>query len=1030
MRLVHVSTLYPPELNTGGTLACHNLVKALQRRSHDVSVFTGRINAGDALDEEDFEFDGVQVHSIAVGAGYGPTVSNFHRPEVALRLRHYLRARKPEVVHFHSIQALGAEILQAARDEGARVVLTMHDFWFLCPQQFLVTPWPELRMCPPLVRAESYCDCIPGYDFAGRREYLERALESVDRVFAVSRYLARNLELNGLAQGKIEVCENGLNAPVRQARLRTRAVRFAYLGGPHPWKGLSTLVRALALVHGEFRIDLHWVHEGAWRQVGGIPDPRVRFLPAFEPGQVGRVLADADVALCPSIMLESFSLVVREAMQHGMPVISSESGGPQSLLVHGENGLLFGRGDPVGLARCMQRYIDDKAFLATTSAAAERSAASIRTIDAQAAQAESVYRGITMDENREEERALPPSVLFLTGIDGAPYRYRVEHLVEQLGLLGVSTTSRHYAHEDALQLAAEHEVVIFYRVPWGEYVEKVLARVRAAGALPVFSVDDLIFDVDVPAPALKILPPEEARAWLDGIRRYRKTLDACDAFLGTTTSLARAAEQTGKPVFSHPNTLSFQLIELSEKARREAQLERNTPYVRLAYFSGTRTHDRDFAAIAPALAEVMEARQNVQLVCAGHLTVPPELARFARRIERVPFVSWQKLPSVLATVDVNLAPLEADVLFCEAKSELKYFEAAIAGVVTIATPTEPFRRAITHGANGLLASTQAEWRAAMLSLVDDADLRGRLSRAALQHAYENYSPHVAAKQLKRTLASIYALRGERALVPLPPVTGDDIRALRAKGVLVGDPALEPQGAVDGPQQVAHLKPTPRMGGELVVSQPFSVGAGHFFRFDVFVGIYNQVARHDLRLRILDLQTSHEVVNVVRDAAEAYDNFWFAFEFEPIEGPRELCAVLDAPDAPAASGLSLWYAPDRAGRGRIGNARDLELTYRTFLHGPGFAKRAAIAVDGLTPEEALRKLAQFADREHRRAESVTRRLRALEDRYARLAANGPARPSGSLLDGVIERLAAYENTAPHKAARKVWRGIFKPLIGKK
>jgi glycosyltransferase involved in cell wall biosynthesis len=72
------------------------------------------------------------------------------------------------------------------------------------------------------------------------------------------------------------------------------------------------------------------------------------------------------------------------------------------------------------------------------------------------------------------------------------------------------------------------------------------------------------------------------------------------------------------------------------------------------------------------------------------------------QIEWREFVPLDQLPNEIAQFDVNLAPLEVGNPFCEAKSELKYFEAALAGVPTIASPTGPYRRAIRHGETGFL----------------------------------------------------------------------------------------------------------------------------------------------------------------------------------------------------------------------------------------------------------------------------------------------------------------------------------------
>lgn len=105
----------------------------------------------------------------------------------------------------------------------------------------------------------------------------------------------------------------------------------------------------------------------------------------------------------------------------------------------------------------------------------------------------------------------------------------------------------------------------------------------------------------------------------------------------------------------------------------------------------------------------------------------------------------------MALFDVNLAPLELGNVFCEAKSELKFIEAALADVPTVASPTEPYRRAIRDGENGYLARNPEEWYAALLRLVDDPALRLRVGRAAQRDVLRHYGP------LRRADAMLSAL---------------------------------------------------------------------------------------------------------------------------------------------------------------------------------------------------------------------------------------------------------------------------------
>ena len=85
------------------------------------------------------------------------------------------------------------------------------------------------------------------------------------------------------------------------------------------------------------------------------------------------------------------------------------------------------------------------------------------------------------------------------------------------------------------------------------------------------------------------------------------------------------------------------------------------------------------------------------------------LAGLGQQIEWRSLQPLMNLPTEMARFDINLAPLEVGNSFCEAKSELKFFDAALVDVPTVASPTGPFRRAIDRGRTGFLATSGDDW---------------------------------------------------------------------------------------------------------------------------------------------------------------------------------------------------------------------------------------------------------------------------------------------------------------------------------
>ncbi len=117
-------------------------------------------------------------------------------------------------------------------------------------------------------------------------------------------------------------------------------------------------------------------------------------------------------------------------------------------------------------------------------------------------------------------------------------------------------------------------------------------------------------------------------------------------------------------------------------------------------------------------------------------------------------MAWQELSHLVAQVDINLAPLELENPFCQAKSEIKYSEAALVGVPTIASPTDAFAYAIESGVNGLLAADDEAWLAALTLLIENEEERRRIGETARQRVYAEYTPEVRSQTLVATLAQI------------------------------------------------------------------------------------------------------------------------------------------------------------------------------------------------------------------------------------------------------------------------------------
>jgi glycosyltransferase involved in cell wall biosynthesis len=774
MHILTVSAHYPPNFVSGGTLQPQRISRGLRARGHEVSVYAGWIGDRPPLESwAEADETGMDVRWIVSSPWIGwADECNWNNPAVTEHFQAHVEALKPDVVHFHALQSLGAGLLPVAHATGAKVVVTMHDFWWLCSRQFLVSP--DLVPCSLVTDAGS-CPCEVDSAWRCRRAAsLATLLEAADLVLAPSASATRVLAANGVAPHRLRVDENGLPAEVVAELIATdrpvrvtdpdQPMRLLYAGGPNVMKGVSVLIEAtrrLADVPG-WRVSGYGVQEyldQAGESVDGLP---FDVLAPFDPAELSTVLAAHDVLVLPSVMRETHSLLTREALAAGLPVVCTDTLGPEEVVTDRANGLVVPAADAGALASAIERLVSSPDLLRQLQAGAAEPVPA-RSLSQQVEGLEATFGELVSGNLTDHSASDPPTpsitlsrVLFVCGIEGAPLRYRARLPAEALAEIGIASDVRHYRDPELLELGERADVVVFYRVPATVQVLALIDAFHGAGIACAFDVDDLIFDPDVrdEIPALRLLPPDEAALWLQGVERYRTTLEACDAFIGSTAMLVdHATELTGLPAYQFDNGVG---LPLARRCDDELRRPRRPGPLRIGYLSGTTTHDEDWFSVEPAVIEVLDRHPDIELWLGGHLPDSAALTRFGPRLVRLPFLPWLDLAAVLRDLDVNLSPLAPGSRFNEAKSAIKWLEAALCATPTVASPTGPFRRAIDDGDTGLLAANRQQWVDGIELLLTDESVRGRIGSLARRRALLDWSPARQGQRYQDILATVVA----------------------------------------------------------------------------------------------------------------------------------------------------------------------------------------------------------------------------------------------------------------------------------
>jgi len=358
----------------------------------------------------------------------------------------------------------------------------------------------------------------------------------------------------------------------------------------------------------------------------------------------------------------------------------------------------------------------------------------------------------------------PGDILFITGGVGDSARFRAYNVSEELNINGFKSSVTVAGNPFILGLAGKFKIFIFHRTIFTPKIAELIKKIKAQNKKIIFDTDDLIYDpqyLNYNEYYKNAIMPEK-KQFEKGIGSEIINDSYVEVCTTTTSYLAEKLKGGGKQVFIVKNKLSQKDLEMAERIMehetcsikyetRNMEHEANRKKdencymlnasccIRLGYFSGTAGHDKNFAVITEALVEILEKYEKVKLFLAGPLQIPEKLNRFSDRIDKSVLVDRKKHFKNISHVDINLAPLETGNPFCEAKSELKFFEAGIVSVPTVAVHNQTFGETIIDGIDGYLASNKEEWVQKISNLIEDENLRKLMGEKAHAKSLSQYT---------------------------------------------------------------------------------------------------------------------------------------------------------------------------------------------------------------------------------------------------------------------------------------------------
>jgi glycosyltransferase involved in cell wall biosynthesis len=432
MRILLAVHHFPPRFTGGAEWRAWRTAKALSERGHEIRVVCVESihgPAGGGIKAEVDEYNGVVVERLSFDLAGCPDPFRwgYDNPLIGDYIDTRLTDFRPDVFHLVGGYLISGRPLLIAQEKSIPTVVSLTDYWFLCPRISMIRSNGRLATVP--IDPEQCGRCLaeerrrfrwpaalaPGLmdkywetniSFADkirqRQAFLNSVLMGVNAVVSPSRFLRSMFVESGIPREKILYCRQGLSgasaqtAPPRRHSPRPE-VHIGYVGQIASHKGVHVLLKAAlkvpddrlrVFVYGDTRAHPEYV-----RRLKSLiaNDRRIRLAGLVLPAELARVYSDLDALVVPSLWYENSPNVILEAQGHAVPVIASNLGGMAEMVRPEADGLLFSPGDDDELARQLQRLVHNPELLEALSGAAPK----VKTLDEEMNDLVDIYRAAT-----------------------------------------------------------------------------------------------------------------------------------------------------------------------------------------------------------------------------------------------------------------------------------------------------------------------------------------------------------------------------------------------------------------------------------------------------------------------------------------------------------------------------------------------------------------------------------------------------------------------------------------------------------
>ena len=377
MRILFVVHQFFPEFQSGTERVTLELARSAQRDGHHVVILTSSQRdlsfwqLDDELGLRTTAFQGLKVVGL-------PPRPNDPLGDLGFEPDHHDRDMIEkffdqcgpfDVAHLtHCLRMF--QVVDAIRARRIVYVVTLTDYLLACHRINLVRIHSELCDGPNGGKNCALFCAIQGQEdlvYAQRLARMHEILLNAARITTCSQSVGRVFE-NAFPGLRIELIEHGIDLLAFGTRARgdpSECLTFGFLGTLTPVKGVDVLMQAFVKAELDETAHLEIVgpsfdpeYLSQLTQIAKL-DPRITMRGPVSGDAVRETLGTFDVLCIPSIVPETFSLVMYEGFASGLPCVVSDLGHPASVISNHACGEVAKHGDVSSWADCLTRIGQD-----------------------------------------------------------------------------------------------------------------------------------------------------------------------------------------------------------------------------------------------------------------------------------------------------------------------------------------------------------------------------------------------------------------------------------------------------------------------------------------------------------------------------------------------------------------------------------------------------------------------------------------------------------------------------------------------